>query len=233
MIITAIALDDEQPALEILETFCSQVTNIDLKKTFLKTSEANYYLETNPVDLIFLDINMPSRSGIDFFKAIPQDMMVVFTTAYKEYAVESYEVGAIDYLLKPFDFDRFKTTVDRIIEKKKLLFENNEDSLYFKIDYGLVKVPLRSIILIEGQDNYIKIHLENQKPILVRNTIKNILEKLPEKHFCRIHRSSIIALSKISSYRNKTVYTNDLQVAVGNTFEKEFLEKLENPFQKK
>lgn len=226
--ISAIALDDELPSLEILEAFCSRIDNVDLKQTFLKTSEASEYLEKNHVDLIFLDINMPSRSGIDFYKDLPQEVNVVFTSAYKEYAVESYEIGAIDYLLKPFSFERFKTTIERIQEKKKLLSENNEDYIYFRVDYGLVKVNFSDIIMIEGQDNYVKIHLENQKPLLVRITIKSMLEKLPEKHFCRVHRSSIIALSKIVSYRNKTIYTDTLEISVGNTFEKDFLEKLDS-----
>lgn len=225
--ITAIALDDELPSLEIIEAFCNKIEYIELKKIFLKTSEANYYLENNPVDLIFLDINMPSRSGIEFSKAISQDIMVVFTTAYKEYAVESYEIGALDYLLKPFSFDRFKITVDRIAEQKKLLSESSNNHIYFRVDYGLIKVMFQDIIYIEGLDNYIKIHLENKSPVLVRMTIKTVLEKLPSKNFCRIHRSYIIALSRIVSYRNKMVYIDNKQIPIGSTFEKDFLEKLD------
>ncbi len=224
--IRAIALDDEQPSLEILEAFCSEIDFIDLQKTFLKTSEATYYLENYPVDLIFLDINMPARSGIDFYKTISQDVAVVFTTAYKEYAIESYEIGAIDYLLKPFSFDRFKTTIDRVLEQKKLIAASNDNYIYFRVDYGLTKVMVQEITYIESLDNYIKIHFENKKPLLIRMTIKTILDKLPPKVFLRIHRSYIVSLSKIDSYKNKMVYINDEKIPLGTTYEKEFLERL-------
>ncbi|MCF2221485.1 MULTISPECIES: LytR/AlgR family response regulator transcription factor [Chryseobacterium] len=224
--ITAIALDDELPSLEIIEAFCANIEEIDLKKTFLKTSEARYFLENNPVDLLFLDINMPAASGIDFYKTLPQETLVIFTTAYKEYAVESYEIGAFDYLLKPFSFQRFKMAVDRAAEQKKLLSAHDEGFIYFRVDYGLVKVVFSEILYIEGQDNYVKFYFENQKSLLVRITIKELLEKLPEQHFCRIHRSSIVSLAKITSFRHKTVYIKDIALPVGNTYEEDFLKKI-------
>ena len=224
--ITAIALDDELPSLEIIEAFCANIEEIDLKKTFLKTSEARYFLENNPVDLLFLDINMPAASAIDFYKTLPQETLVIFTTAYKEYAVESYEIGAFDYLLKPFSFQRFKMAVDRAAEQKKLLSAHDEGFIYFRVDYGLVKVVFSEILYIEGQDNYVKFYFENQKSLLVRITIKELLEKLPEQHFCRIHRSSIVSLAKITSFRHKTVYIKDIVLPVGNTYEEDFLKKI-------
>lgn len=225
--ITAIAIDDELPSLEIIEVFCSKLDTIELKKVFLKTSEARYFLENNPIDLIFLDINMPAKSGVDFYKDLPQDSLVIFTTAYKEYAVESYEIGAFDYLLKPFSFERFKTSIDRVVEKKKTSQENDASFIYVKTDYGLVKVVFDDIIYLEGQDNYVKIYLENQKPLLIRITIKEIVEKLPQKNFCRIHRSNVISLKRITSYRNKVVKLGDIALPVGTTYEIDFLEKLE------
>lgn len=225
--ITAIAIDDELPSLEIIEVFCSKLDTIELKKVFLKTSEARYFLENNPIDLIFLDINMPAKSGVDFYKDLPQDSLVIFTTAYKEYAVESYEIGAFDYLLKPFSFERFKTSIDRVIERKKTSQENDASFIYVKTDYGLVKVVFDDIIYLEGQDNYVKIYLENQKPLMIRITIKDIVEKLPQKNFCRIHRSNVISLKRITSYRNKVVKLGDIALPVGTTYENDFLEKLE------
>ena len=225
--ITAIAIDDELPALEIIEVFCSKLDTIELKKVFLKTSEARYFLENNPIDLIFLDINMPAKSGVDFYKDLPQDSLVIFTTAYKEYAVESYEIGAFDYLLKPFSFERFKTSIDRVVERKKTSQENDASFIYVKTDYGLVKVVFDDIIYLEGQDNYVKIYLENQKPLMIRITIKDIVEKLPQKNFCRIHRSNVISLKRITSYRNKVVKLGDIALPVGTTYENDFLEKLE------
>lgn len=225
--ITAIAIDDELPSLEIIEVFCSKLHTIELKKVFLKTSEARYFLENNPIDLIFLDINMPAKSGVDFYKDLPQDSLVIFTTAYKEYAVESYEIGAFDYLLKPFSFERFKTSIDRVVERKKTSQENDASFIYVKTDYGLVKVVFDDIIYLEGQDNYVKIYLENQKPLMIRITIKDIVEKLPQKNFCRIHRSNVISLKRITSYRNKVVKLGDIALPVGTTYENDFLEKLE------
>ncbi|WP_300977145.1 LytTR family DNA-binding domain-containing protein [Flavobacterium sp.] len=225
--ITAIAIDDELPSLEIIEVFCSKLDSIELKKVFLKTSEARYFLENNPIDLIFLDINMPAKSGVDFYKDLPQEALVIFTTAYKEYAVESYEIGAFDYLLKPFSFERFKTSIDRVVERKKTAQENDVNFIYFKTDYGLVKVVFEDIIYLEGQDNYVKIYRENQKPLMIRITIKDILEKLPQKNFCRIHRSNVISLNRITSYRNKIVNLGDIALPVGNTYENDFMLKLE------
>lgn len=225
--ISAIAIDDELPSLEIIEVFCSKLDTIELKKVFLKTSEARYFLENNPIDLIFLDINMPAKSGVDFYKDLPQDALVIFTTAYKEYAVESYEIGAFDYLLKPFSFERFKTSIDRVVDRKKTSQENDASFIYVKTDYGLVKVVFDDILYLEGQDNYVKIYLENQKPLMIRITIKDILEKLPQKNFCRIHRSNVISLKRITSYRNKVVKLGDIALPVGTTYENDFLEKLE------
>lgn len=225
--ISAIAIDDELPSLEIIEVFCSKLDTIELKKVFLKTSEARYFLENNPIDLIFLDINMPAKSGVDFYKDLPQDALVIFTTAYKEYAVESYEIGAFDYLLKPFSFERFKTSIDRVVDRKKTSQENDASFIYVKTDYGLVKVVFDDILYLEGQDNYVKIYLENQKPLMIRITIKDIVEKLPQKIFCRIHRSNVISLKRITSYRNKVVKLGDIALPVGTTYENDFLEKLE------
>lgn len=221
--ITAIAIDDEMPALEIIELYCSKIETVDLKKIFSKTSEARFYLEEHAVDLIFLDINMPSHSGIDFYKSISQKTMVIFTTAYKEYAVESYEFGAIDYLLKPFGFERFKKAVEKVVEQYKFLSQSLDNELYFRMDYGLIKVSVQDILYVEGFDNYIKIHLANQKPVLIRMTIKNILEKLPVKQFCRVHRSYIVAMSKMTVFKNKTIFISEKEIPLGKTYEDEFL----------
>lgn len=223
--ITAIALDDERPALEVLDAFCSQVNFIDLKKTFSKTGEARLYLEENPVDLVFLDINMPAVSGIDFYKTMPHPAMVIFTTAYNEYAVESYELDAIDYLLKPFTFGRFLKSVTKAQDLQKLhkqSSDNQEKYLYFRVDYSLVKVAIADIIFIEGLDNYLKIHLNGQKPVVVRLTMKAMLEKLPEKGFLRVHRSYIVSLDKIKLVRNKIIKIAEEEIPLGSSFEEGF-----------
>lgn len=223
--IKAIALDDERPALEVVEAFCGRIDFVELKKTFSKTGEARLYLEENPVDLLFLDINMPSVSGIDFYKSIPHPAMVIFTTAYSEYAVESYEVKAMDYLLKPFTYERFLQAVTKVHEHYKLLnhsAEQNEKFLYFRVDYGLVKIAASDILFIEGLDNYLKIHLVDQKPVVVRLTMKAMLEKLPEHLFARVHRSYIVSLKKIISLRNRIIRVADEEIPLGTSYEEEF-----------
>lgn len=226
--ITAIALDDDIASLEIIETFCSNLDGICLQKTFLKTIEAREYLEKNPVDLLFLDVNLSSKTGFDFYKSLSgiQQTSVIFITAFKDYAVDSYDVGAVDFLLKPFNFSRFSLAVERVIERKKLLHQSNEEPLFFKADYGLVKIVSKEILYIEGHDNYVKIFLQNQKPMMIRMTLKEILEKIPEKYFLRIHRSTIVSLPQITAFKNKTAYINEIALSVGNTYEKDFVEKL-------
>jgi len=225
--ITAIALDDEPPALSIVENFCGRVDFIDLVKTFTHPHEALKYLEKFPVDLIFLDIRMPSVSGVQFAKQIPKDMMVIFTTAYSEFAVEGFNLNALDYLLKPFTFDRFMQAVNKASDFYKF-YHNQESAIqqYFfvRADYSLVKIMLEDILYIEGLDDYLKIFLTGRKPVIARMTMKSVLEKLPEKNFIRVHRSFIIPVSRIEKVRNKLIYIGDKTIPVGSSYESGFFE---------
>lgn len=226
----AIALDDERPALDVIEAFCSRIDFVDLVKTFTRTGEARLYLETNPVDLIFLDINMPKESGLAFFKSITQQTLVIFTTAYSEYAVESYDVEAVDYLLKPYTFDRFTIAMQRVQTRWRTLHlaqGNNpqgyeQTHLFFRADYGLVKVTVSDIFFIEGLDNYLKIHLHEGPPIVLRLTLKAILEKLPADKFSRVHRSFIVAIDKIQSIRGRMILIGEEEIPIGSSYEKDF-----------
>lgn len=220
--IKAIALDDEEPALEILEFFCGQIEGIELLSVFTKSSEARLFLEEHSVDLIFLDINMPAISGIDFFKDISQEIMVIFTTAFSEYAVEGFELNAVDYLLKPFTLPRFKLATQKAMDLKHFHLQNQQSYLYFRIDYSLVKVQMMDILYIESFDNYLKIHLQNQRPLTVRMTMKVILEKLPKNEFIRVHRSFIVALKYIKSVRNKVISIANEDLALGSSYEDNF-----------
>ncbi len=230
--IRAIALDDERPALEVIDAFCSRIETVDLCRTFTRTSEARTYLANSPVDLLFLDINMPAESGIDFFKGIdtqpnkPQPM-VVFTTAYSEFAVESYDLQAIDYLLKPFTFERFRQAVDKAVRHYHLQRPPEEpgktDSyILLRVDYSLVKVMLTDILFIEGLDNYLKIHLTEGHPLVVRLTMKAMLEKLPPSEFFRVHRSFIVPFQRIQSVRNKIITIGSEEIPLGNSYEADF-----------
>lgn len=222
--INAIAIDDEPHALKIIETFCEKSEGIVLAKTFTNPSDASKYLKNFPVDILFLDINMSPVNGMEWYKAIEQKPKVIFTTAYSEFAVEGFDVEAIDYLLKPFSFDRFKAALDKTIK----LFEKKEarqESLYIRADYSLVKIKLSEILYIQGFDDYVKIHVDNQRPILTKMTMKTILEKLPQDIFCRIHRSFIVNLTRIDRVKNKSIYIGDKDLPMGNSFESQFLTK--------
>lgn len=226
MIIKCIALDDEPPALAILENFCKKIDYIDLQKTFTKSDEALKYLRKYPVDFMFLDINMPSISGIDFHKKLPHKIMVVFTTAYSEFAVQGFNLNATDYLLKPFSQDRFTEAMDKIKMLYELQNQNQkieQQYLFIRADYSLQKIPLQDILFIEGLDDYLKIHIENQKTIVARMTMKAILEKLPGSGFLRVHRSFIVPMAKIEKVRNKIIYIKEEEIPISASYEKDFL----------
>ncbi len=226
MKLRAIAIDDEPPALRVIAHFCSQVDFVDLQKTFSRTDEALDYLAAHPVDLLFLDINMPSMSGIEFYKSIPQEAMVIFTTAYAEYAVEGFNLSAIDYLLKPFTLERFLQAVNKAKEYRQFLQKTEAPEppqyLFIKADYSVYKIAFTDIIFIEGLDDYLKIHIEGSKPVVARMTMKGIMEKLPAKEFIRVHRSFIVPFSRIENVRNKFITLAGEEIPIGNSYEKGF-----------
>jgi DNA-binding LytR/AlgR family response regulator len=223
--IKAIALDDELPALKVIENFCGKTSLIRLDKTFIRPGEALQYIQQHPIDLLFLDINMPSLTGIEFYKSLQTDVMVIFTTAYSEYAVEGFSLNAVDYLLKPFTFDRFQQAVNKAAEYFE--YRQQKDTipsgyLFLRADYSLVKIEIAGIRFIEGMDDYLKIHLQDKSPVLVRMTMKAILAQLPVRQFIRVHRSYIIALNRIINIRNKTIYLEEKEIPIGVSYEKEF-----------
>lgn len=226
--ITAIAIDDEPPALKVIETFCAAFDFITLQKTFTRTDEALKHLRKYPVDLIFLDIQMPSLSGIDLYKSIEQQTMVIFTTAFSEYAVEGFNLNAVDYLLKPFTPERFAQAVNKAAEYIRYTRQRNtpeSEYLFIRADYNLHKITITDIDYIEGLDDYIKIHLRQQKPVVARMTMKHILEKLEAKDFIRVHRSYIVPLSRIRQVRNKVISIGEREITIGSSYEEAFFEK--------
>lgn len=221
--IKAIALDDEPLALEILQSLCDTIEYIELKKTFTKSDEAFKYLKKYPVDLLFLDINMPSISGLDFYKKLPHKTMVIFTTAYSEFAVEGFTLSATDYLLKPISLSRFQQAAEKAVSQWKLQNQNIEQQyLFIRADYSLIKILFSDILYIEGLDDYLKIHIQNQKTVVARMTLKAILQKLPETEFIRVHRSFIIPISKISKIRNKIIFIGQAEIPISVSYEEAF-----------
>lgn len=224
-----IAIDDEPPALRVITHFCGQVPFLDLQKTFSRTDEALAYLAQNEIDLLFLDINMPAMSGIDFYKSISKAAMVIFTTAYAEYAVEGFNLSAVDYLLKPFTFERFQQGAQKALDYSQFIKKPEPETvveyLYIKADYSTYKIAVSDILFIEGLDDYLKIHLENAKPIVARMTMKSMTEKLPSRDFIRVHRSFIVPLRRIENVRNKVITLGGDEIPIGSSYETEFFKR--------
>lgn len=228
--IRAIAIDDEPLALSIIQAFCQNINTICLLQTFTSTSEAKRYLQNNPVDLLFLDIQMPGKSGIDFLATVQQKKMVIFTTAFSEYAVDGFNLNAIDYLLKPFTEKRFLQALDKAINYQKYLINasainQQPEYLLVKADYSLHKLPVDDIVYIEGLDDYIRIVTYSQKPIVARLTLKSVMERLPDAKFERVHRSYIVALKAIRHVRNKIIFLSQKEIAIGGNYEAAFFAK--------
>ena len=226
--IRAIAIDDEPLALELISRFCSHITTIHLEKTFTKPSSAIAYLKKFPVDLVFLDIQMPSITGIDLVKQLPENVIVIFTTAFSEFALDAYNLNAIDYLLKPFEENRFLKAVNKAVAYYQLKNQNESPAdkyLLIRADYKLIKIPLSEIQYIEGLGDYLKVYYGEQKLVVARMTMKNILAKLPAKEFLRVHRSFIVPYTKIENVRNKTILISGKEIPIGTSYETGFFEK--------
>ncbi|MBC7748427.1 MAG: response regulator transcription factor [Methylotenera sp.] len=222
--INCIAIDDEPIALDVIKDLCSNVPFINLSHTFNRVSLAQKHLNKFPVDLIFLDIEMPDKNGFEFLKTINQNVMVIFTTAYSKYAVEGFNVNAIDYLLKPIDLNRFIiacTKANDFLEYSNSSTSRLQNSLYVRSEYALIKILHSEIRYLETLDDYIKIHTTDRKTILTLMSMKKILEKLPENEFIRVHRSFTVSLSKISSIRNNTILLGDANIPIGTNYKKE------------
>jgi DNA-binding LytR/AlgR family response regulator len=228
-----LAIDDEPLALNIITEFAGRIDYVNLIATCTNPLEALKILNKNEIDLIFLDIQMPNITGLELIKSIDKIPLFIFTTAFPNYALEGFELNAIDYLLKPFSFDRFFKAVNKAYEittlrknKINLSFQEPEsrdhkEYLMVKVEYRTVKVFLDDILYIEGLKDYVKIYL-GKKPVLTKSTMKNIEEKLPPGNFIRVHKSFVIAVDKIESIENNRILIGDKLIPVGNQFKDDF-----------
>jgi DNA-binding LytR/AlgR family response regulator len=221
--INCIALDDEPMALEVLKSLCSKIPAINLTHTFTQVSLAKKHLRKFPVDLVFLDIEMPDENGFDFYKSINQKIMVIFTTAYSKYAVEGFNVNAIDYLLKPIEFFRFEIACNKAVDYQNYLKQstnNVKDCIYVRSEYALVKILFSEIRYLETMDDYIKVHTQD-KTIITLMSMKKMYEKLPGDKFLRVHRSFIVSISNITSIRGKNILLGKTLIPIGISYKKE------------
>jgi DNA-binding LytR/AlgR family response regulator len=217
--IHCIAIDDEPLALQLIQEYCAKISFLKLEKTFTNTDEAISYMQANKIDLLFLDIQMPDITGIQFYKNLLEKPPVIFTTAYKDFAVEGFNVDAVDYLLKPFEYDRFLKACYKAKEYIEFLSsqEVQLNSLFIKVNYEIMKVNLKDIDLIEALDDYIKIYIK-PNPVLTLMTLKSIQEKLPPRDFVRVHRSFIIPLAKIEKFSKSKVWIAGKEIPIGSSY---------------
>ena len=220
--ISCIAIDDEPLALEILRKYIKEFPSLQLLETFEDAITAAEYLKLHKVDLLFIDIDMPDVTGIELVRSLEVRPMIIFTTAYKSFAFEGFELEATDYLLKPINFKRFETAIQKVLTFEKVKNENkpvNDECIFVHSEYRLIKIPLKDIEYIESMQDYVKIFLTGvEKPVLTLLPLKSMIEKLPSGKFIRIHRSFVVAREKIRSVHNRKVEVGNIHLPVGNHF---------------
>jgi DNA-binding LytR/AlgR family response regulator len=214
----AVAIDDEPLALGLIENFCERSGDLNLVKTFTRPLEGLKYVNNFPVDILFLDIQMPSLTGIQLMAELKQEVKVIFTTAYDHFALEGFNLNAVDYLLKPFSYERFVQAIEKAKKVGQKQDANSSPYITVRADYSLIKIELSKIRYIEGLDDYIKIHLNDSKTVVARSTMKSILEILPDEQFVRVHRSYIIPKNNITAIKNKTLYLGEVPIPIGNSY---------------
>ena len=235
-----LAIDDEPLALDIIKDFCGKIDLVHLVASYTNPVEAVRTLNEQEIDLIFLDIQMPNISGLEFIRSIKNPPMIIFTTAFSNYAVDGFNLDAVDYLVKPFSFERFFKAVNKAYEifslrenknpvPKDLQREVRENIKYLmvKVEYTTVKLDLNLIRYIEGLKDYIKIYVD-KKPILTKSTLKNIEQRLPSDEFVRVHKSYIVAFSRIDYIENNRIVIDEKRIPIGNQFREAFYKMLES-----
>lgn len=239
--IKVLAIDDEPLALKQLVNYISKVPFLELAGQCRSAIEAKEMMEQEVVDAIFCDINMPDLSGMDFVRQLAVPPLIVFTTAYSEYAVEGYRVNAVDYLLKPFGMNDFLRAAMKVQEQYNLRHQNapqqqssplqDDGTIFVKTDYRVVRIAIADIRYIEGMSEYLKIHLDGQKPIITLLSMKKMEDYLPSTLFMRIHRSYIVNLQKIREVnKNRVILDADTSLPIGDLYKDTFNEYLEQKF---
>ena len=230
-------VDDEPIAREIIKAYCSHLPMLHIVASVGNALEAKTILQTQKVDLLFLDINMPVLNGISFLKTLKNPPQVIFTTAYKEYAVDAFDLAACDYLLKPFSLERFIVAVDKALEKSPLpraadrpnggtiYSEKTEDYLFLKADGKIFKIIHDDLLFAEAQGNYTKV-VTTQHTLLPSMTFSSFEELLPSTHFLRVHRSFLVNKARITHIEGNRVYIQSHEVPIGSSYREGFLKTL-------
>lgn len=227
-----IIVDDEPLAREAIEILTNDITCLNLTGSFNNASSAAKFIDEHPVDLIFLDIQMPGITGIEFARTIPKKTLVIFTTAYTEYALDSYEVDAIDYLIKPIEPERFRKAADKALSYHSLLLQEEKENIepiadeYFfvKSDRKYFKVSFEDILFVEGLKDYVILQLEEQR-IITRMNLKAMYELLPKQLFMRVNKSYIVNTARIEAFDNNDIFIKTHEIAIGSSYRDSFFEE--------
>lgn len=244
-VLTCVIVDDEPLAVKLLESYVGKTDGLELVASFTDSVEAIAMIKSHPVDLLFLDIQMPDMNGMELAHMIPAETRVVFTTAFKEYAFESYEVSALDFLLKPIRYNKFLAAVDKArqwfaisslsSEHHLLSIESNTstpETIFLRVDGEYRQITLSQILYVSGMKDYVMFYLEGERrPLITHLTMKSVEEMLPSSQFMRVHRSFIVALSKIRSVdRNDCIYIGDEVIRVTDAYREPFQQYLQSKF---
>ncbi|MGK7394229.1 MAG: LytR/AlgR family response regulator transcription factor [Candidatus Cyclobacteriaceae bacterium M3_2C_046] len=238
MKINCLIVDDEQLARTLLKSYMEKVPELNLIADCKNPLEANQYLQSESVDLMFLDIQMPDLTGIEFLRTLTNSPVVIFTTAYPEYALESYKFQVIDYLLKPFSLERFLQAINKAINLIRLKKNNTSDPLSkedkpksfinIKADHKIIKLPLKNIQYIEGLKEYVSFYTTDQQRIISLLSLKNLEEQLPQETFMRIHKSYIINFEHISAVEGNQVIIGIKKIPIGKNYREAFMNRFMN-----
>lgn len=234
--ISCVVVDDEPMALNLVGNYVEKTPFLDLKNKFSSAIEAMEFIKTNPVDLLFLDIQMPDLTGIEFSKMLPKETRFIFTTAFDQYALEGFKVEALDYLLKPFDYAEFLTAANKAYTwfeltkgKKQAVVSDEKEFLFVKSEYKQLRIKLADVLYFESLKDYIKIWLKNDpKPILTLMSLKSLEEELPETRFMRVHRSFIVSLKNVEVIERSQIIINKQRITVSEQYKAKFLEYINN-----
>ena len=241
--IKCLAIDDEPLALRQLATYVEKIPYLQLVGACQSALEAKEIMDQEVIDAIFIDINMPDLNGMEFVKQMQVPPLVVFTTAYSEYAIEGYKVDAVDYLLKPFGLQDFQRAAQKVKHRYELehrtiteessivVDELDSDAMFLKSDYKTIRINISDIRYVEGMSEYLKIYLEDHKPLVVLLSMKRLEERLPSNSFMRIHRSYIINLRKILEVnKNRVILGEDAYLPIGDNYKEAFNDYLASKF---
>ena len=235
--IRCLAIDDEPLALQQLTAYIKKIPFLELVDSCQSAHDALTIMNQEVIDAIFVDINMPDLNGMDFVKSLPVPPLVVFTTAYSEYAVEGFKVDAVDYLLKPFGLTDFQRAANKVKarydqQNTAVIAQDEEDTLFLKTDYKVIRIDMKDIRYVQSMSEYLKIFLEGRaKPVIVLLSMKKMEERLPENQFMRIHRGYIINLKKIQEVnKNRVIMDEETYLPIGDNYKEAFNSYLESKF---